>query len=211
MNNELYLKRLSEVSEWHRPSVGPNGALSVNKRAKSAPLHPGPITEQELNDMSEEELEEYREKLEAWQESQPNPSLAPKIIKIKAQCQPCDDCGRQLNEAHKVEHRCYDSGITHWRSRCTNCGLFRHPQTGQYTITQAQAHQFFNSYYRSNLGKYMSKYQRMRLAEGQTAELLPRQGSQAAKAAVMHELDLGDRVVYSQDPISGADTGVSGK
>ncbi len=62
MNNDEFLKRLSEVSEWYRPQTGPMGQPSVSKgRAKPIPLHPGPITEEELDEMSEEAVTEYYE------------------------------------------------------------------------------------------------------------------------------------------------------
>ena len=81
MDEKLFLQKLSEVAEWHRPQTGPNGACSVNKRAKSAPQHPGPITQAELDEMSDEDAQLYYDQLMAYKASLPNDSVPAEIIK----------------------------------------------------------------------------------------------------------------------------------
>jgi hypothetical protein len=165
MNNEEFLQRLSEVSEWHRPQCGPNGAVSVNKRAKSGPQHPGTVTEAELAAMDEDEITEYYERLLAWREAQPNASVPPEIKRVKIQAVDCEDCGRHCPQGRRTERKLYESGTRHWREFCTECELFKSPVSGLYEIPKLGNQQFFNSYHRPKLGVYASKYQTTDSAE----------------------------------------------
>lgn len=158
MDNEDFLKRLSEVADWHRPKLGPSGCNSIAK-GRSVPEHPGEITEQELAEMSDEEAQEYYDKLMAWRESQPNDSVPPEIKRLKFEPRPCDDCSQMLEQHRRTERKLYISGQRHWRERCLNCNKFRHPDTGKFTVNGLGSHQFFCDYYRPKLGVYRSKYQ----------------------------------------------------
>lgn len=160
MDNEDFLRRLSEVSEWHRPQVGQNGFPNFNKgrRPKNTPA-PRQITEQELDAMTEEELEQYHNELMAWREAQPNDSIAPEIKAIKPQPTQCDDCGQMLDCQRRVEKKLHITGQRHWRVKCVNCQCYQHPGTGKFTVKYQQSHQFFCDYYRLKKGLYRSKYQ----------------------------------------------------
>jgi hypothetical protein len=161
MNNDEFLKRLSEVSEWYRPQTGPNGQPSVSKgRAVKVPEHPGPITAEELDEMTEEAVTEYYERLMAWREAQPNITVPPEILKVKYPPQSCEDCDKILEEPRRVERKLHESSQRHWRERCVNCDCFKHPQTGEYSISKKYSHQFFIDFYRPKKGVYKSKYQK---------------------------------------------------
>jgi hypothetical protein len=162
MNNEEFLKRLSEVAVWARPMTGPGGYPSVRRgfEAKEIPK-PDPVTEAELNEMSDAEVEAYYDQLCKWRESQPNPSVGPEILELKPCVKPCEDCGKELSEPRKIECKKYDSAGGHWRTRCVNCTNFKHPLTKEYSVSQASSHQFFLDFYRPKQGKYKSKYQPM--------------------------------------------------
>jgi hypothetical protein len=159
MDEKEFLKRLSEVSEWHRPQTGPNGARSVNKRAKNAPQHPGALTQSELDEMSDEEAQEYYEQLLAWREAQPNDSVSPEITKVKVQAIDCPDCGQHCPNGRKTERKLHESGAKHWREHCKECQMFKDPLTGQFTLTREASHQYFIQFYKPKQGKYKSKYQ----------------------------------------------------
>lgn len=158
MDNEEFLKRLSEVSEWSRPQVGPTGCASVRK-GHPEPEHPGAITEAELEEMTDEEVELYYAQLIAWREAQPNETLRPVIQRVKVQAKNCEDCDRHCPEGRRTQRKLHYTGSRHWREWCQTCELFRDPATGKFTLPKLGSHQYFGSYYRPKLGVYDSKYQ----------------------------------------------------
>lgn len=160
MDDKEFLKRLSEVSEWHRPQISMGGIQAPSKiKPEKVVAHPGPITEEELEEMSDLEVKQYYKQLMAWQDQQPNMGIAPEIKTVKIQPVDCEDCGRHCPEGRRVERKLHETGQRHWRYRCRECGLYRDPMTGQYTLTPQVAHQYLGQYYRPKLGLYKSKYQ----------------------------------------------------
>jgi hypothetical protein len=192
MNNELFLKRLSEVAEWTRPQTGPSGAKSINKRAKEAPEHPGPISELELAEMTDTEAEQYYERLMAWRESQPNNSVPPEITQLKIQPVDCEDCGQHCENGRRVETRLCSTGRPHWRTRCQVCDRYKDPATGKFTLTPKETHNYLLCYYRPKLGVYKSKYQPQ-----------PKETNSLTKDKLykMIATDMGDNIIYSREPI----------
>lgn len=149
MNNDEFLKRLSEVSEWYRPQTGPAGQPSVSKgRAKAVPEHPGPITQAELDLMSDEEAQDYYDRLMLWRESQPNASVPPEITKLKTYARKCEDCNKGCDSTRLVECKLYLTGRSHWREYCTYCELFRDPRTKEFSIKREASGQVFGNLYR---------------------------------------------------------------
>ena len=159
MNKDEFLKRLSEVAEWHIPMLGPNGCYSVAKGRTKVIEHPGEVTAEELEEMSDWEVKRYYDKLMAWRESQPNPSVHPEILKVKIQPTDCEDCGRHCPLGRRTEKKLHESGAKHWRERCVECDTFKDPLTGQFTLSKQASHQYFIQFYKPKLGKYRSKYQ----------------------------------------------------
>lgn len=160
MNNEEFLKRLSEVSEWHRPNLGPHGSPSISKGRKQRAIeHPGEITEAELMEMTDEAAQDYYDRLMLWREAQPNASVPPKITKVKIQAKHCEDCNRYCPEGRRVECKLYESGSKHWREFCTTCELYRDPVSKEFTLPKHTAHIMFTAYHRPKLGLYTSKFQ----------------------------------------------------
>ena len=160
MNNEEFLKKLSEVAEWVRPQTGPNGHPSIAKgKNYKPPEHPGPITEEELDAMTETEAEQYYKQLMAWRESQPNNSVPPEITQLKIQAVDCEDCGQHCENGRRVETRLCSTGQPHWRTRCQVCDRYKDPATGKFTLTPKETHNYLLCYYRPKLGVYKSKYQ----------------------------------------------------
>jgi hypothetical protein len=159
MNNKEFLQRLSEVSEWHIPKLGPNGCYSVAKGRERDIEHPGAITEAELEEMSEHEVKQYYEQLLAWREAQPNESVPPEITKVKVQPTDCEDCGRHCPTGRRTERKLHESGGKHWREHCKECQMFKDPLTGEFTLSREASHQYFIQFYKPKQGKYKSKYQ----------------------------------------------------
>jgi hypothetical protein len=149
MNNDEFLKRLSEVAEWYRPQTGPQGQPSVSKgRAKPIPEHPGPITEAELDEMTEEAVTEYYDQLIAWREAQPNQSVPPEILRLKPYARTCEDCRQSCDSTRCVERKLYVTGVKHWREYCNYCERFRDPRTGEFSVKREASAQFFGNMFR---------------------------------------------------------------
>ena len=187
MNEEEFLTRVAEVSEWHRPQTRPNGCDSVSKgKNKPMPEHPGPITELELEEMSEHEVKVYYDKLLAWREAQPNNSVPPEIIRVKTQPVDCPDCGLHCPLGRRTEKKLHESGSKHWRERCVNCDTFRDPLTGQFTLSKQASHQYFIQFYKPKLGKYKSKYQpKLEVKEKATR---PNRTAKLTKSQIMEQI-----------------------
>lgn len=193
MDEKLFLQRLSEVAEWHRPKLGPNGAASTNKRAKEQPEHPGPITEEQLDQMSDAEAEDYYERLMAWRATQPNESIGPEIKQLRIQAVDCPDCGRHCAEGRRMETKLCQTGQRHWRTRCDVCNLYKDPATGKFSIDPKMAHSYLMSYYRPKLGLNNSKHQKVNKEPNAQIKL-------QLKEMVRYETE--DAIVYSHEPIS---------
>ena len=149
MNNDEFLKRLSEVSDWYRPQTGPMGQPSVSKgRARPLPEHPGAVTEAELMEMSEEEITEYYDQLLAWREAQPNASVPPEILRLKTYARQCEDCRQACDSTRRVECKQYMTGRAHWREYCNYCESFKDPRTGEFNVKREASAQFFANMYR---------------------------------------------------------------
>jgi len=208
MNNDEFLKRLSEVAEWVRPQTGPNGAISVNKRAKAPPEHPGPITEAELAEMTDEQAQDYYDQLMAYKESLPNSSVPPEIKKLKIQAKDCEDCGRHCENGRQVQSKLCVSGQKHWRTSCQTCGLYRDPATGKFSLAPKEVHNYLNCYYRPKLGVYKSKYQpepKKKIeptpeVKQRLKEMVKNEGSEQQFEMVAY--DKGDSILYVREPIS---------
>jgi hypothetical protein len=199
MNNDEFLKRLSEVAEWYRPQTGPNGCYSVNKNAKLRKIeHPGTVTEAELAAMDEDEVQEYYEQLMAWRESQPNELVPPEIKKLKIQSKDCEDCHRHCPEGRQVQSKICSTGQPHWRTSCVTCGLYRDPATGQFTLTNKEVHNYMTGYYRPKLGVYASKYQPQNKAEPKPRG--PRGRPKLTKSEITEKIRVeGDWIIRETD------------
>lgn len=138
MDNELFLKRLTELTEWHRPMLGPSGATSTLKRRGRPPEDP-------------ELLAEYQEELARIEraEQEPNPCVGPEIIKVKPRDRACEDCGRQCSGGRRWYKKFYTSITEHWRSYCQSCDRYRDPRTGEYTLTQQSVNMVYTNYLRT--------------------------------------------------------------
>jgi hypothetical protein len=199
MDNELFLKRLTEVAEWRR--ADPNNYHRDRKMVDEPPVY----TEAELEAMTDTEADELYEWIMAWREQQPNEHLPPVIIKLKIQPTACEDCGRHCENGRRTEHKLCTTGAQHWRHRCAECGLYKDPADGSYSLDPKGVHQYLGSYYRPKLGAYKSKHQPKekesivkRRARERLREMLPAQ----KETTHMVAYDRGDSTVYVREPIS---------
>jgi hypothetical protein len=154
--------------------------------------------------MTDEEAQDYYDRLVAYKESQPNESMPPEIIRVKTSAVDCGDCGQHCENGRRVESKICLSGRKHWRTRCLACKLYRDPATGEFTVEAHRVHTYFSTYYRPKLGLYKSKYQ----PEPKPPEPMIRQRLQQLvqedpkEQYQMVAYDNGDSVVYVREPIS---------
>ena len=146
MDEKKFLERLTELAEWYRPQIGPNGRASPNT-AKS-------LSNCELEDeYSEEPIVRG-----------PNQTIGPKIRRLKNLPKNCEDCDQLLEQPRIIQkQQCSipNSKKTYWRERCTICNRYRHPKTGEFKISIGASHQFFKNYYKIK-----------NITDGQTEEIV---------------------------------------
>lgn len=129
MDDELFLRRLTELTEWHRPMLGPSGGTSVIKRRGRPPEDPELLAE----------IQEEQARIQQA-EREPNPHVGPRILKILHKPSDCEACDRRLTEPRRVEIKKMDMDVPIWRHRCLNCNRYRNPETGQWDLEGARAH-----------------------------------------------------------------------
>lgn len=123
MKQDEFLARLSELTEWEIPKVGPSGcALKPHRGRKS----------QEEKEWEENEEEAIGLPIKTG----PNETIPPKIVKIKNQCKLCEDC-QEVVENRLRTKRQVDYPTRHWREKCS-CGIHRNPNTGCWDLKNNQ-------------------------------------------------------------------------
>jgi hypothetical protein len=193
MNNDEFLKRLDEVSEWHRPQCGPTGGPKHKNKDKLVE-HPGELTEEELSEMSDTEVNKYHSKLMAWLEQQPNYSTGPEITKLKYEPRSCEDCSRQCKKPRVVESKLVQQPVQYWRTRCNICCLYKDPATGKFSLNSVGVHNYLGNYY-----GYLAR----RGVPPKKLSGLTRQRALAAdpKGTVVFESE--DQIIYSNSKSEG--------
>lgn len=62
-----------------------------------------------------------------------NPAEPPRLVKLKPNPKQCEDC--DLVCERTLEHSVRFTPIKHWRTKCTGCGKWKNPNTGDYDST----------------------------------------------------------------------------
>lgn len=145
MDNEQFLKRLTELAEWEYPKIGPNGCESVvKKRGRKS---------QEEQEWEANEEEMIGEEVVVSD----NDTLPPRITKLKPHVELCPDCGETVLDRTVAIKKCY-TNKPHWRQQCVTCKKHRDPRTGEFCLTGVEAQLAWQAYNRGN-GIYNSKHQ----------------------------------------------------
>ena len=71
-----------------------------------------------------------------------------KIVGIKAEPKPCDDCDRTVVNRH-TSSRISIRPVKHWRTICDNCKCYHNPKNGKFDIPLRAANSFFREYLNS--------------------------------------------------------------
>ena len=125
MDQNEFLQKLSELAEWEIPRVGASGGSMPQKKIKV-------VEEVDLdNDDDDEEAEVVEPEVKG-----PNVTIAPRITKIKPQPRMCEDC-HEIVENRKTLRKMNFTPVTHWREKC-NCGIYKDPNTGEFTLRNNQ-------------------------------------------------------------------------
>jgi hypothetical protein len=128
MDEELFRKKLSEVADWHIPTISDGGNIKPkNKRGRK--------TNEELYQQQHEEvfLELFNGK---------NPTVGPVVTKIHCQPTVCQDCDKICPNGRRKEikfHKATRKEKAHWRQKCLTCGLQKNPFTGDFDCNSQKA------------------------------------------------------------------------
>ena len=141
MDRDEFLKRLSELTDWEYHRTGPNGGTKQVRKPKP-----------KLNEDSDEDEDD--EDIPA-KEIDNTKTLPIKILKIKFEEKPCDDCGR-ICQGRRVEIKLSQSGNPHWRRYCSECKKYCDPRNGTYTLNSTESNNIHNTYYKCQ-GIYNTK------------------------------------------------------
>lgn len=147
MDDEEFKRRLSEVAEWHIPTDADKPYAKTKRKKRN----------EQLVEMVGEDGDE-----EVIADTGPNLTIPPIITKLKIQGCWCEDCGKYCENGRQTEKKIYKTGKTHWRERCVTCKMFKHPVSGEYTMTNIEASHFFTNLNRETQGINRSKFNKMR-------------------------------------------------
>jgi hypothetical protein len=136
MDNNEFLQKLSELTEWEIPKVGPGGCSMHRKKAV--------VEEVELDEDGEEIV--FEEPITKG----PNTTMAPRIIKIKPQPRMCEDC-HEIVDNRVTLRKVNFTPVMHWREKC-NCGIHKDPNTGEFSLrTNQELQDAFRKYLQNRL------------------------------------------------------------
>lgn len=121
MNEKDFLDKLTELTEWEYPKIGPNGCESVVKKKGRRSIEEIEWDENEEEMIGEEVV------------VSDNDTLPPKIVKLKPHVELCPDCGK-LCENRIVESRMNHKPVVHWRTKCSVCKNYKDPFTGKFDM-----------------------------------------------------------------------------
>jgi hypothetical protein len=138
MTNDEIKQKLSEIVEWEIPKIEKTEIKSDRRK----------LTKEEKYQYAHEQ--EFMDIFEGV-----NPTVAPKVIRIKIQPVTCDDCGKHCPDGRRKEKKVYEAnGNRHWREKCITCGMSQNPFTKQFDLTVAEASSRWANYWRDVKGVY---------------------------------------------------------
>jgi len=149
MDPELFKQKLSEVAEWELPKLSA-ADIKISQQKKRGK---GRKTNEEKYQEEHEEVF-----LDLYQGI--NPTMVPELTKLKIKETLCPDCGDICPEGRRQEIKFYKATpghIAHSRTRCLECKMYKHPDTGQFNIKQGPAAQTFLMWARARFNK-IKKY-----------------------------------------------------
>ena len=142
MDDKTFKEKLSEVADWEIPKVS-SGGNAKNPDTKKT----GPKT-YTLDEQQDEEVSDREYEIELNPDGT-NPTVRPKLLKVKTEPKPCEDCGI-ICENRTVTIRKYinQNYGDHWRKSCNECKRAYNPVTKCYDLEGYQViGDFFRRYH----------------------------------------------------------------
>lgn len=150
MDDELFRKKLSEVSDWRIPKTVTGTSTGESKRRRGRP------TAEELYQQEHEQV--FAELFDGV-----NPTFPPQLLKLKNSACDCEDCGQHCPQGRHTEKKLYNTGgKRNWRERCLTCDLSRNPFTGKFDLDHVTAGRIWLDYLRETKGIYKTKGNQLR-------------------------------------------------
>lgn len=131
MDKTKYLELLSQVAEWRIPPLSDTDVKESQRRQRGR----GRPSQEELDQILHEQ--QFLDLHNGC-----NPTMAEELVSVKIQSVNCEDCGELCAQGRRLDIRLFPAqrnAIAHRRSRCMECGLYQHPETGAYTMPQRLA------------------------------------------------------------------------
>lgn len=75
-----------------------------------------------------------------------NPTQSVKIKKLKHAHRACEDCGKICQDRRVWRRIVMNPQPSHWRETCSACNLSRHPETGEFVVSNANVFTIFYDY-----------------------------------------------------------------
>ena len=126
MDNELFLKRLSELAEVTQ--IKPPRSASVRETNEPSTI--------------------WRSGREMEIDRKDNPTLNIASKRLKVEAKPCEDCGKMVKD-RCVNRSLYTFPKRHWRKSCTGCDCVWNPETGAFDLDLKSAQAYFVRLYKN--------------------------------------------------------------
>lgn len=134
MNKEEFEKKLTEVAEW-RIATDPTTDHGLVRPSKQYKRRVKVVEEDQ--DSEEQPLDPITQNFPVRIDSVKNSTT-------------CDDCGDYCKNGRGIDIKAHEwHGNSCWRKRCTACGLWQNPFTGQYTMDGNDSIQLTNKWLRN--------------------------------------------------------------
>lgn len=134
MDSKEFYQRLSELTEWEIPKPVTSSSIRTDKDHIEEIYSFDPVTEEEV--ITEIDMSK-------------NETLPVRIIKIKHQPKPCEDCGKTVTN-RIISIRRYEYPQTHWRKYCGACYKTQNPFTGKYDLKEHLINNSYMSFFKQN-------------------------------------------------------------
>lgn len=155
MDDKEFRRKLSEVAEWIIPENVENPSRPKRKRRKK--------TDEQLVELVEEDRDGSEEQESEPEPTGPNTTIPIHLVRLKLQGCQCEDCGQWCPQGRHTERKRYETGKTHWRTRCVTCNKIQHPVSGEFSLTPQESSMIYTNLMRETKGVYVSKYNSLKI------------------------------------------------
>jgi hypothetical protein len=126
MDQNEFKQKLSEVALWRIPDIV--------KETTETKLRGKKTNEEQY------QLEHEEQFIDIFEGK--NPTAPPELVGLKEEKTLCADCGNQCSKAQRREIKYFRNlpgHINHTRTRCIECNMYWHPETGKFDLRPGPA------------------------------------------------------------------------